>query len=228
MAQALVPQYEPAGFTQPTRETPAPESGVALSHADADADVDANAPPQDVDWRSVHARLAPVVRRLVYALLGADQEREDVMHEIFIRIFLGVQRLRDPERLEQWAARVAINTVKNELRRRRLRRFAAWDPMLEPDRLVTHIDFDARNVASHAARAIAQLPDRERALLLRRWFQPTTADSLAADAACSARTIKRRLQRAQARFDRMVQRDASLSDWRAAHGATEDEPDAEL
>lgn len=221
MAQALVPEYEPAGFAQTTGETPSPESSVVCARQHADE------PTPDADCWRVHAQLAPVVRRLVYALLGPDQEREDVMHEIFIRIFLGLQRLRDPERLEQWAARVAINTVKNELRRRRLRRFAAWDPILEPDRLVTYSDYDTRHVAWRAARAIAQLPDRERALLLRRWFQPTTADSLALDADCSARTIKRRLRRAQSRFDRMVQRDPSLSDWLAAHGATEDAADDE-
>jgi RNA polymerase sigma-70 factor (ECF subfamily) len=173
----------------------------------------------------MHARVVPVVRRLVYALLGPDQEREDVMQEIFIHVFRGVSRVRDPERLEQWTARVAINTVKNELRRRKRRRLASWDPLLDPDRLVSHNDFDSRHLALRAVRAIEQLPERERELLLRRWFQPTTAESLAGDAACSSRTIKRRLRRAQARFTRLVQRDASLSDWVAAHGALEDEPD---
>lgn len=206
MAQAFVTQFEPYE-PSPAYEPPPRELGM--------------------DIPSVYARLAPVVRRVVFALLGPDQEREDLMHEIFIRVFLGVHRLRDPERLEPWAARVAINTVKNELRRRRLRRCASWDPVLEPDRLVAHSDFETRNVALHAARAIEQLPERERALLLRRWFQPTTTDSLASDADCSARTIKRRLQRAQNRFDRMVRRDASLCDWLATHGADESESEGE-
>jgi RNA polymerase sigma-70 factor (ECF subfamily) len=227
MAQAFVSQFEPTpipraaeqSFEPRSRETPAPESAVVRARSVG---------PQattGLDVPSVHARLAPVVRRLVFALLGPDQEREDVMQEIFIRIFLGLSRLRDPERLEQWTARVAINTVKNELRRRKRRRLSTWDPLLEPDRLVWHSDFDGRNVALHAVRAIELLPERERALLLRRWFQPTTTDSLASDSACSARTIKRRLRRAQSRFARLVQRDASLNDWLEAHGATEDDPD---
>lgn len=209
MAQAYVSQFEPApiplapetDFEPPSRETFTLKSPL------------------------VHARLVPVVRRLVFALLGPDQEREDVMQEIFIRVFLGLSRVRDPERLEQWTARVAINTVKNELRRRKRRRFVSWDPLLEPDRLISYCDFDGHNVAMHAVRAIEQLPERDRELLLRRWFQPTTTDSLAGDAACSARTIKRRLHRAQTRFARMVQRDASLSDWLAAHGSTDDDSD---
>lgn len=229
MSQALVSEFEPTRiprtqqgrFEPPPREAPAPESAVVPPRSGG------HHAATGLDDPSVHARLAPVVRRLVFALLGPDQEREDVMQEIFIRIFLGLSRLRDPERVEQWTARVAINTVKNELRRRKRRRFSAWDPMLEPDRLVSHSDFDGRNVALHAVRAIEQLPERERALLLRRWFQPTTADSLASDAACSARTMKRRLRRAQTRFARMVQRDASLNDWLEAHGATEDDPDDE-
>lgn len=230
MAQAFVSRFEPSPLPQPpeaafeplSRDTPSPDSAVVLSRAEGH---EAASGP---DTRSIHARLAPVIRRLVFALLGPDPEREDLIQEIFIRVFLGISRVRDPERLEQWTARVAINTVKNELRRRKRRRFSSWDPLLEPDRLVSHSDFDGRNLALRAVRAIEQLPERERALLLRRWFQPTTAESLASDAACSPRTIKRRLRRAQTRFSRMVQRDASLSDWLEAHGAPEDDPDDAL
>lgn len=228
MAQAFVSQFEPApsfrgrdaGFEALSSEAPPPQSSIVERSEIADA-------PLSLDERSVHARLAPVVRRLVFALLGPDQEREDVMQEIFIRVFLGLSRVRDPARLEQWTVRVAINTVKNELRRRRRRRFIPWDPILEPDRLVSYSDFDGRSVAARAVRAIEQLPERERALLLRRWFQPTTTDSLASDADCSARTIKRRLHRAQTRFARMVQRDALLSDWLESHVTRADAPDDE-
>jgi RNA polymerase sigma-70 factor (ECF subfamily) len=226
MAQAFVSQYEPSAtaqilgdsFERGDSEVPAScESPIVFEPGETKDE------PLAAYRQRIHRRLAPIVKKLVFALLGPDQERDDVTHEIFIRIFLGLSRLRDPERLEQWAARVAINTVKNELRRRRLRRFVSWDPLLEPDRLVSHTDFDARSLALRAARAMDQLPERERALLLRRWFQSTTTDMLAVDAACSARTIKRRLHRAQTRFDRVVKRDASLASWLEDHGVTDDE-----
>jgi RNA polymerase sigma-70 factor (ECF subfamily) len=229
VAQAYVSQYEPSSVAAPIagdsfdrgeRELPeAPESALVFARSEV------NGESLAAYRQRIHGRLAPVVRKLVFALLGPDQEREDVMHEIFIRIFLGVSRLRDPERLEQWAARVAINTVKNELRRRRLRRFISWDPLLEPDRLVSHTDFDGRSLALRAVRAMEQLPERERTLLARRWFHSTTTDDLAMDAACSPRTIKRRLQRAQTRFDRMVQRDASLSSFLQDRGETDADDD---
>jgi RNA polymerase sigma-70 factor (ECF subfamily) len=228
MAQAFVSQYEPSAKAQilddsfdrgDSGPTEPPESGIVFAR-------EASGESLGAYQRRIHETLAPVVRKLVFALLGPDQEREDVTHEIFIRIFLGLSRLRDPERLEQWAARVAINTIKNELRRRRLRRFISWDPLLEPDRLVSHTDFDASGLAHRAVRAMGQLPERERLLLLRRWFQASTTDELALDSACSARTIKRRLRRAQTRFDRMVQRDASLANWLEDRGETEAEEDS--
>src|SRR5690606_23530305 len=53
-------------------------------------------------------RLAPLVNRLVFSTLGPDTEHDDVVHDIFIRIFRGVAHLRDPDRLQQWTARVTL------------------------------------------------------------------------------------------------------------------------
>src|SRR5690606_5668481 len=118
------------------------------------------ATPDDV----VYARLRPIVTRLIWSLAGADPERDDLVHDIFVRIFRARGRLRDPERLEAWAVRVTMNAVKNEFRRRKLRRWLALDatPDAEPR---CHPDFDGREVLRRTYAALEKLPTAERLVL---------------------------------------------------------------
>jgi hypothetical protein len=52
----------------------------------------------------LHARLAPVINRLVWSFLGVDPDRDDLVHDIFIRILRSAHTVRDPAKLEGWAA----------------------------------------------------------------------------------------------------------------------------
>jgi uncharacterized protein len=64
------------------------------------------------------ALVAPVRRRMVAVtarIVGAN-DAEDVVQEALIRAFLGLSRLRDPERVEAWLTAVAVNVAKMWLR----------------------------------------------------------------------------------------------------------------
>lgn len=158
-------------------------------------------------------RLAPVVHRTVRAMLGADTELTDVMHDAYVRIMEGLAGVREHEHLDRWAARVTINTVYNVLRRRRYRRFSSWDPLTEPDVLVCHTDFEASNVAGHVLRLLHRMPVSERTMLELRWFHGATAEDLAQRLDCSTRTAKRRMKRALKRFEFHVRSDAEVLSW---------------
>jgi RNA polymerase sigma factor (sigma-70 family) len=167
---------------------------------------------------NVHERLAPVVKRVVWTVLGADRDLDDITHDVFVSIFQGLSTLKTPERLEQWAARVAINTVFNALRKRRYRRTSSWDSVDDADLMVSHTDFESGSVARRVARVFAHMPKSEQVLLDRRWFGSATIDDIAREEACSGRTVKRRLHRALERFDRCARKDAEIADWLESHG----------
>jgi RNA polymerase sigma factor (sigma-70 family) len=160
---------------------------------------------------SLHARVAPVIRRVLWTMLGADGELEDITNDVFVRVLQGVSRMW-PDDLERWAARVTINTVHNTLRKRRYRHFVSWDPQADPDVLVWQCDYDARHVARSVARVFSHMPRSEQTLLERRWSGATIED-LAAERACSSRTVKRRVQRALQRFELCVRKDPEVSSW---------------
>lgn len=166
---------------------------------------------------SVLERVAPVVRRLVEQALGRDAEFDDITHDVFVRILQGLCGLRNSEYLEEWAERITVNAVSDTLRKRGYRRMVCWDPQRDPDLLVTDTDFDSQLVAREVARLISRLPEGEQALLQRRWFGRSTVDEIAQQAECSPRTVKRRMERARARFARLVQNDAEVSSWLQEH-----------
>ena len=55
------------------------------------------------------ARIMGVCRRYT----KNTEEAEDVFQEIFIRVFQNIAQLNDPERLDQWMLRIAVNTAVN-------------------------------------------------------------------------------------------------------------------
>lgn len=178
-------------------------------------------PPESTRSAALHARLEPVIRRVLWTMLGPDGELDDITNDVFVRILQGVARAW-PDDLERWAARVAINTVHNTLRKRRYRHFVSWDPQADPDVLVWQCDYDSRHVARRVAQVFSHMPKNEQTLLEQRWLG-ATIDDLAAERACSSRTVKRRVQRALHRFELCVRKDPEVSGWLEHHG--EDSPD---
>lgn len=191
--QRMTEYEEPRSRVKRASEPPAPGGGI----------------------EALHVRLEPVIRRVLWTMLGPDGELEDITNDVFVRILQGVARSW-PDDLERWAARVAINTVHNTLRKRRYRHFTSWDPQAEPDVLVWHCDYESRHVARRVAQVFSHMPLSEQTLLERRW-SGATIDDLAAERACSSRTIKRRVQRALNRFEHCVRKDPEVATWLEEH-----------
>jgi RNA polymerase sigma-70 factor (ECF subfamily) len=159
----------------------------------------------------LYERLAPVVNKLLWTMLGPDPERDDLAHEIFIRLLKSVGELRDPARLEAWARRVAVNFVKNEFRRRKLRRLfvSGVDEELAGS---YHPDFEGRELLLRTYRVLSQLPPRERVPLTLRLVGQQSVEEIAGACATSVRTVKRRLKGARERFLRLASADPLLAE----------------
>jgi len=175
----------------------------------------------------LYSRLAPLVNRLVWSLLGADAEHNDVVHEIFLRIFRKIGALRDPERLETWAARLAINTVRNELRKRRLRRWVFWNEFEAVSSMHYVTDLDGRELLRRAYAVLGKLPPDEQVILSLRLFETKTLEALAPLVGYSLGTLKRRLRKAKERFVKLARQDSLLAEWMerwpASEGGEDDE-----
>jgi DNA-directed RNA polymerase specialized sigma24 family protein len=125
-------------------------------------------------------------------------------------VLRGSAGVRDATRLDAWVAQVTVNTVNSVLRQRKWRRHLPLEALPEQQLPVLSINHDTRELASRLASLLHRLPAPDRCLLLSYWLSPATVGTLAADAGCSTGTVQRRLRRAQARFDRLVQHDRPI------------------
>jgi RNA polymerase sigma-70 factor, ECF subfamily len=159
----------------------------------------------------LYAALAPLVNKLLWTLLGPDSERDDLAHEIFLRILQNAHHVRDPTRLQAWAARLVVNAVKNEFRRRKLRRWFSLEA--EDERAPSyHPDFEGREVLLRTYGVLEKLPPRERLPLTLRLIGQQGVAEIASALGCSTRTVKRRLQAGRDRFLRLASSEPLLAE----------------
>jgi RNA polymerase sigma-70 factor (ECF subfamily) len=73
----------------------------------------------------LYGRYAPYLARVVYHLLGKDDEIDDILQESFVDAFQGIGALRDAARLRWWLATIAVRRVHHVLSSRSRRRWIA-------------------------------------------------------------------------------------------------------
>ena len=138
------------------------------------------------------ARFTPMVRGIVIRGLGPNAEVEDVMQEIFCRLFARIGTLRKPEALRQFVASFAIRVVRWEHRRRLARR---WVTLTPTGRLP---DFPIEDLLGHdladAGRVCGKLLPRQREVMFLRYVEGRTLPEIAQTLRLSLATIKRALR----------------------------------
>jgi RNA polymerase sigma-70 factor (ECF subfamily) len=154
-------------------------------------------------------RYTPRIKRLVSRALGPDSEREDLLHEILLTVFTQAGSVRNPACLDSWVTQVSLNIVRGALRRRSRRPLARSDAEVEiPSRPA---DIEARDAARRVLDVMIRLPPTELELLEHHWLGDLSVVELALREGCSSATVRRRLQRARARFHRLARRDPLLA-----------------
>ena len=165
------------------------------------------------------------VNRLVWRVLGADEDHDDLVQQVFVALLAGLRRLRDPAALHGWVAAVTINTVRSEIRRRRVRRLLfgearAIDPAEAPA-----ASAEDRELVRRTYAALDRLPADERIAFALRFIDERPLAWIAGACGCSLATIKRRIGSAQARFQRIAARDPALAErLRDGNGGSDDGP----
>jgi RNA polymerase sigma-70 factor (ECF subfamily) len=158
----------------------------------------------------LHARFAGDVNRLVWRLLGADPDHNDIVQQVFCKIMLNGHKLRDLTRLSAWVQSITVNTVYEELRRRDVRRVFQRDSnnvAFHPD-LVR--DVEVRDLLLRAKRIIDRLPAKERIVFMLHFVEGRPLAEVAELCDYSLATAKRRLAAANRRFSAMVGKNADL------------------
>lgn len=69
--------------------------------------------------RALYRREYPRVHRLVYRLVGASRDIDDILQETFIAVFRGFSQFRGDAKLATWIDRIAVRAVYDHFAARR-------------------------------------------------------------------------------------------------------------
>jgi RNA polymerase sigma-70 factor, ECF subfamily len=155
------------------------------------------------------SRYSDLVRRFLARTLGSTVDVEDLAQETFLIVLRRCCDVRDPEALRSFVVSVAIRVARNELRKRAIRRFVGLDTAAELPVVPPH---DAAVVQGlrHLYQALDRLDGESRVAFVLRHVEGYDLMEAAQASSCSLATIKRRLTRAEKRFQALAAGDPVL------------------
>jgi RNA polymerase sigma-70 factor (ECF subfamily) len=123
-------------------------------------------------------RIYWIARRFLTDHEGAD----DVTQEVFVKAYESLKEFRGDSSLFTWLYRIAVNLALNALRRRKVREFFHIDEILDaidseaeqPD-----VTLERREERSLIEQAIEQLPKKQKAVFLLRYYEEMPYDEIA-------------------------------------------------
>jgi RNA polymerase sigma-70 factor (ECF subfamily) len=148
--------------------------------------------------------------RLCERLLGDVEEARDAAQEVFLKAYRKAGEVRPQGQVYTWLYRIAVNHCLNKLRRRKLVRFLRWEG--SEDRDVPAFDppdsyadpaaaLEARRRWQATRRAIARLPENQRAVLVLVRFEGMSYKQAAEVLGITDGAVESRLVRAMRRLE---------------------------
>ncbi len=160
--------------------------------------------------RVVWDRYAALVRGLLRRTLGRA-DVEDTLQETFLRLFRLIERLREPGKLRSFVVGVTMRVAREELRRRRVRRWLLLTVDGEaPDTEGPSVDVDATEALGRLERLLDRLDADSRIVFVLRFVENTPTSEIAEVLDCSLATAKRRVKRARERVESAAAEDPVL------------------
>jgi RNA polymerase sigma-70 factor (ECF subfamily) len=148
--------------------------------------------------------------RLCERMLGDAEEARDAAQEVFLKAYRKAGEVRPQGQVYTWLYRIAVNHCLNRLRRRKLVRFLRWDD--PSDRQAPAFDppdegagpvaaLESRRRWQATRRAIAKLPESQRAVLVLVRFEGLSYKQTAEVLGITEGAVESRLVRAMRRLE---------------------------
>lgn len=126
------------------------------------------------------------VRRMV----NSHEDADDLLQEIFLKIWAALPSFRGESQLFTWVWRIATNETLNFLRRESRRPGLTALGAEAERRIDSDPWFDGTSAERELAKAVARLPDRQRQVFTLRYWDDLPFDSIAAITGLSTGALK--------------------------------------
>ena len=141
----------------------------------------------------IYSKYKSSLFNLTYRYTRDYSSAEDLLQDIFIKIFTCIRRLRSPEAFNAWVYRTAINTCVSSIRKSSRGKHA---PLNETDRY-HYTEADNTHIRLDMEKAVRILPPKQKAVFLLHDVQGFTHGEVAEVMKWSEGTSKSQLFRAR-------------------------------
>ena len=164
-------------------------------------------------------RYYPLVRRIAFRSMGPRHDLDDLVQEVFLRLFRKLPSLRDPASLRAFVLAITVRVIKGEQRLRWIKRWLGlFDDGQAPEREGHTPDLEAREALTRFYAILGGLRPTHRAAFVLRHVEGLELTDVAAVLGVSLATIKRWLPRIARRVLAQVERDPLLGPYLARGG----------
>jgi RNA polymerase sigma-70 factor (ECF subfamily) len=153
----------------------------------------------------------------VYRTIGDRERGEDLVQEVFIRVYRHLHRFDRSKKFSTWIYTIASNLAKNELRNRSRNPLVFFqtikknwqdddrplqfeDSSLRPDDL-----YRKRHLRELVEASVARLPEHHRQVFVLRELEGKSYEEIAEITGCNLGTVKSRLNRARNSFASIIE-----------------------
>lgn len=211
MAKLAMKRANPASYQ------PGPSVREQLRAADDSAVVTAFLDGEERAFSELVERYQTRLLNFIYRTIGDRDRAEDLVQEVFIRVYRHLARFDRSKKFSTWAYTIASNLAKNELRNRSRNPLVLFQTMQgasdDEDRPLQFEDSTSRPDDMYRKRhlrelvedTVAQLPEHHRQVFVLRELEGKSYEEIADITDCNLGTVKSRLNRARTAFAAIIE-----------------------
>jgi RNA polymerase sigma-70 factor (ECF subfamily) len=211
MAKLAMKRATPASYQ------PGPSVREQLRAADDSAVVTAFLGGEERAFSELVERYQTRLLNFIYRTIGDRDRAEDLVQEVFIRVYRHLHRFDRSKKFSTWAYTIASNLAKNELRNRSRNPLVLFQTMQgagdDEDRPLQFEDSTSRPDDMYRKRhlrelvedTVAKLPEHHRQVFVLRELEGKSYEEIAEITDCNLGTVKSRLNRARTAFAAIIE-----------------------
>jgi RNA polymerase sigma-70 factor (ECF subfamily) len=116
----------------------------------------------------------------VRRFLCSHEDTDDLLQEIFVKIWTALPSFRAESQLYTWIYRIATNETLNFLNKQKVRAALRFESL--SDKLVDRIDedpwFNGDQLQRNLMKAVQKLPEKQRLVFIMRWFEDLSYEDI--------------------------------------------------
>jgi len=152
------------------------------------------------------------VYHLSWRMLGSPQDAEDVLQEIYLKVFDRIKNYRGDSAFSTWLYRMTTNHCLDILRRRKIVAFLGFENAPEAvEKKDSEKSMDL-GLSPSVERALAKLPEKQKACLLLRETEELSYEDIALALDLTLGTVKSNIHRAKVFLKEQLEKEGLTPD----------------